>query len=100
VRLFLFVCVVCCFQLSVGGIISSGSEIIDVPHHKRASAASTCYYGALVYFFTFLLSLGCFFGPLFLKRGGSNDLEALRNANRRGAAVPGSAAAGRDFSRI
>jgi len=41
----------------------------------------SCYYGALIYFFTFLISLGCFFGPMFIKRGG--DLEALQARNKR-----------------
>jgi len=101
-------CGICCggfslfaifFLLSVGGIIDSGSEIIDVAESKRSSAASTCYYGALIYFITFLLSLACFFGPLFLKRSGSSDLEALRNGagNRR----PGSVVvSGREFNRL
>lgn len=74
-------------QLCVGGIISSGSEIIYLDDDDdRDSAASTCYYAALIYFVTFLLSVGCFVGPMFLKRKNA-DLEGLRKSNARRTAV-------------
>jgi hypothetical protein len=84
---FSFLCVSlvqCCsppLQLSVGGLISGGSDLVNVDASKRSDAASACNYGALIYFITFLLSLGCFFGPMFIKRNVA-DVEALRAKER------------------
>ena len=36
-----------------------------------------------MYFITFLLSLVCFFGPVFYKKNNLGDLEALRAQNKR-----------------
>jgi len=51
------------FLCVVGGILRSGSEIIDVSDDQRTSSANNCFIGAAIYAGFFVVSLGCFFIP-------------------------------------
>jgi len=64
------------FLCVVGGILKSGSEVIDVSEDQRVSAGNNCFIGAAIYAGFLVVSLGCFFIPCPGRNKNRGDAEA------------------------